>query len=222
MSDSGEHGRATTGRESPVGEPVVRGDPAVTGERAHSAVEFDPNNTESLERAAETVVAFAADTTDGGDNITMLRACAASAALVRGVGSYKQAAERAGDSVGVSFLRKWARVHDLPPAIRRQVACGEIPPTAAKHIARLSGTDRLQLAWAALDHDLTVREVRAVASEVADGASVETALAARDLTLGEVTVRLPVGAYTELRRQGSLADLPPGEMLGALLGTERS
>ena len=222
MADSGEHSRATTERASPVGEPVVRGDPAVTGERARSAVEFDPDDPESLDRAAETVAAFAAAATDGGDSIAMLRACAASAALVRGVGSYKEAAERAGDGVGVAFLRKWARVHDLPPAIRRQVARGAIPPTAAKHIARLSGTDRLQLAWAVLDHDLTVREVRAVASEVADGASVEAALAARGLTLGEVTVRLPVGAYTELRRQGSLADCPPGEVLGALLGTESS
>ena len=216
-----EHGRVSTERESPVGEPVVRGDPAVTGERAQSAVGFDPEDPASLERAAETVAAFAPDTSES-DNVAMLRAGAACAALVRGVGSYKTAAERAGEGVGVPFVRKWARVHDLPPAIRRQVARGEIAPTAAKHIARLQGTDRLQLAWAVLDHELTVREVRAVASEVADGASVEAALAARDLTLGEVTVRLPVGAYTELRRRGSLENVPPGEMLGALLGTERS
>ncbi|MDF1503171.1 hypothetical protein PYV61_09465, partial [Roseisolibacter sp. H3M3-2] len=50
----------------------------------------------------------------GGDH------AAACAALVRGVGSYKEAAERAGGGVSVAFIRKWARVHDLPQAIRRQ------------------------------------------------------------------------------------------------------
>ena len=41
-----------TDRESPVGEPVIRGDPRVTGQRPEEAIEFDPDDPESLERAA--------------------------------------------------------------------------------------------------------------------------------------------------------------------------
>jgi len=222
MSNEGTSGFVPTDRESPVGEPVIRGDPAVTGERAGEAVEFDPEDPESLARAAETVRAFSQNTPGAGDNVLMLRGAAACAAVVRGTGSYKVAAERAGDGVEVPFVRKWARVHDLPPSIRRQVARGEIAPTAAKHIARVSGRARLQLAWAVLDHGLTVREVREIASEVTDGASVEDVLATRGVTLGELTVRLPVTAYTETRRRASLADTTPGEFLGELFGTEKS
>jgi hypothetical protein len=220
MSEEGTRQWAPTGRESPVGEPVIRGDPAVTGQRAREAVEFDPGDPASLERAAETVRSFAGNTEGAADNVVMLRGAAACAALVRGVGSYKGAVERAGDGVDVPFVRKWARVHDLPPSIRRHVARGTIAPTAAKHIARVSGTDRLHLAWATLDHDLTVREVRAIASEVGKGASVEESLADRGMTLGEMTVQLPVEAYTELRRRGSLENTSAGELLGELLGTE--
>jgi hypothetical protein len=211
---------APTDRESPVGEPVIRGDPAVTGEQAREAVEFDPGDPESLASAAETVRSFSQNTDGGADNVVMLRGAAACAALVRGVGSYKQAVERAGDGVDVPFVRKWARVHDLPPSIRRHVASGTIAPTAAKHIARVSGTDRLHLAWATLDHGLTVREVRSIASDANGGKSVAAALDDRDLTLGEMTVRLPVDDYTELRRWASLENERPGELLGKLLGTE--
>jgi hypothetical protein len=209
---------ARTERESPVGEPVIRGDPAVAGERANEAVEFDPEDPESLARAAETVRSFSES--GAADNVVMLRGAAACAALVRGVGSYKGAVERAGDGVDVPFVRKWARVHDLPPSIRRHVARGTIAPTAAKHIARLSGTARLHLAWATLDHDLTVRQVRTIASDVDDETSVAQALDARGLTLGELTVRLPVQAYTELHRRGSLENTRPGELLGELFETE--
>jgi len=221
MSDDGTEG-IPTARESPVGEPVIRGDPAVTGERAGEAVEFDPEDPESLTSAAETVRAFSQNTAGGADNVFMLRGAAACAALVRGVGSYKVATERAGDGVDVPFVRKWARVHDLPPSIRRHVARGEIAPTTAKHIARVAGEARLQLAWAVLDHDLTVREVREIASEVTDGESVEGALAAREIVLGEMTVCLPVAAYTEIRRRASLENATPGELLGDLVRTENS
>ncbi|ERH09756.1 MAG: hypothetical protein J07HX64_01517 [halophilic archaeon J07HX64] len=211
-----------TERESPVGEPVIRGDPAVTGERADEAVEFDPSDPGSLSRAAETVRSFARSWKDNTDPMVTLRGAAACAALVRGVGSYKGAVERAGEGVAVPFVRKWARVHDLPPSIRRHVARGAIAPTAAKHIARVSGTDRLHLAWAILDHGLTVREVRTVASEVGDGATVRGALDGRGLTLGELTVQLPVPAYTELRQRCSLENKDPGTVLGTLIGTESS
>jgi hypothetical protein len=211
-----------TERESPVGEPVIRGDPAVAGERADEAVEFDPSDPESLSRAAETVRLFARHWKDNTDAMVTLRGAAACAALVRGVGSYKRAVKRAGEGVAVPFVRKWARVHDLPPSIRRHVARGDIAPTAAKHIARVSGTDRLHLAWATIDHELTVREVRTIASEVGDGATVSGALDRRGFTLGELTVQLPVSAYTELRRRGSLRNADPGTVLGALIGTESS
>ncbi|WP_435361498.1 DUF7119 family protein [Haloarchaeobius sp. DFWS5] len=190
----------TAGRESPVGEPVIRGDPSVTGEHARDAVEFDPDDPESVAEAADTVRRFAENTVGGTDNVYMLRGAAACAALVRGVGSYKTAAERAGEPATVSFIRKWARVHDLPQSIRRHVAMGHIAPTAAKHIARVDGDSRFHLAWATLDGDLTVREIRAIASEVNDGRPAAEALAAYDISLGELTVTLPPDVYRDLRQ----------------------
>jgi hypothetical protein len=204
-------------REEPVGEPVVRADPSVTGERAREAVGFDPDDPESVQLAAETVLAFSENTVGAEDNVYMLRGAAACAALVRGVGSYKRAAERAGGDVSVSFIRKWARVHDLPQAIRRHVARGDIAPTAAKHIARVSGDSRFALAWAVLDSDLTVREVRRAASAVNDGTPVEDALAEHGVDLGEMTVRLPSDLYLELRRRASLENGSPDEVLAAAL-----
>ncbi|WP_435334660.1 DUF7119 family protein [Haloarchaeobius sp. TZWWS8] len=188
------------GRESPVGAPVIRGDPSVTGEHAQEAVEFDPDDPESVQQAADTVRRFAENTVGGTDTVYMLRGAAACAALVRGVGSYKTAAERAGGPATVSFIRKWARVHDLPHSIRRHVAMGHIAPTAAKHIARVDGENRFHLAWAALDGDLTVREVRTIASAINDGVPAAEALAEHDVTLGELTVTLPPDEYRELRR----------------------
>ncbi len=209
--------RRPADREEPVGEPVVRADPAVTGERAREAVGFDPDDPESLEEAAETVRAFASDTISSNDNVYMLRGAAACAALVRGVGSYKAAAERAGGDASVAFIRKWARVHDLPQAIRRHVARGDIAPTAAKHIARVSGDTRFYLAWAALDGDLTVREVRTLASELNDGVPLEEALSNYGVRLGEITVRLSPESYLELRRRASLENRPPGDVVDEAL-----
>lgn len=218
MIDEGPDKTLPTDREEPVGAPVIRGDPALTGERAREAVQFDPEDPESLELAAETVHAFAHNTAGDEDNVLMLRGAAACAALVRGEGSYKEAAARAGDGVTVSFIRKWARVHDLPQSIRRHVAKGEIAPTAAKHIARVSGEARLHLAWAALDHGMTVREIRAVASDVNEGKSVEAALAERGKMLGEIRLHvLPVEVYCELRRRASVENRDPGELVGEAL-----
>lgn len=203
-------------RRSPVGKPVVRGDAAVTGERARDAVQFDPDDPKSLAEAAETVRRFA-DEVVGEDNVYMLRGAAACAALVRGEGSYKAAAERAGGDASVSFIRKWARVHDLPQAVRRHVAMGHIAPTAAKHIARVAGDARFQLAWATIDNDLTVRQVRTIASQVGDGASVEEALAAQGVTLGELTLRLPPEIYRELRRKAAYEGVSAGEIVADAL-----
>ncbi|MFC7325104.1 hypothetical protein ACFQMF_11000 [Halorubrum rutilum] len=204
-------------RRSPVGEPVVRADPEVTGERAAEAVGFDPDDPESVAKAAETVARFAAGDVGDEDNVLMLRGAAACAALVRGVGSYKAAAERAGDDVSVAFIRKWARVHDLPQAIRRQVAGGRIAPSAAKHVARLGGTDRYLLAWATIDGDLTVREVRSIASAVNDGADVEAAVRDVGAELGALGVRLPLDTYVELRRRASNRNVEPGALVAEAL-----
>lgn len=201
-----------TDRESPVGAPVIRGDERVAGERAKEAVEFDPEDPESVRDAAETVNAFAHGEL-GDDRFYMLRGAAACAALVRAEGSYKAAAERAGDGVTVSFIRKWARVHDLPRPVRRHVAVGHIPPTAAKHIARVGGEARYQLAFAVIDNHLTVREVRAIASEVNDGRSIEEALRERGVTPGELTVTLPLDTYRDLRRRAALEDAGPGRIV---------
>jgi hypothetical protein len=197
-----------TDRESPVGRPVVRGDRSVTGEHADDAVSFDPEDPESLRRAARTIRAFAAEE-HVRDNLYVLRGAAAAAALVRGEGSYRAAASRASGEASVSFIRKWARVHDLPRSIRRQVAAGRLAPSAAKHIARLGGDDRLLLAWAALDYDLTVREVRSVVSDADADDSVEACLADIGVPIGEMTIDLPTGVYRELWRRAAVEDVPP-------------
>lgn len=206
-----------TDRESPVGEAVVRGDAAITGERAREAISFDPEESASLDRAAEVVRSFAGGEGAIGDHLYMLEGAAACAALVRGEGSYKAAAERAGGDATVSFIRKWARVHDLPQAIRRHVAKGHIAPTAAKHVARVRGDARYQLAWATLDHGLTVRQVRQVASEINAGAAVEEALRSFGIAPGELTMRLPLDIYRELRREASYEDAEPGEIVADAL-----
>ncbi|NGM70314.1 hypothetical protein G6M89_15065 [Natronolimnobius sp. AArcel1] len=207
-----------TDRESPVGAPVIRGDESVAGSRAREAVQFDPDDPESLAAAADTVRDFAGGKT-GDDHLFMLRGAAACAALVRGEGSYKAAAERAGDDATVSFIRKWARVHDLPRSVRKQVAIGKIAPTAAKHIARVAGEARLLLAWAAIDGDLTVREVRSVASAVNDGTPIEAALIDHGVVLGEFTVRLSPATYRDLRQQASIEDIEPGSIVTDALET---
>ncbi len=207
-------------RKSPVGKPVVRGDETITGPRAREAKAFDPNDPESVDEAAQTVRAFAGGSPGNEDNVYMLRGAAACAALVRGVGSYKGAAERAGGETTVAFIRKWARVHDLPRSIRRHVAVGHIAPTAAKHIARVDGDARYQLAWAILDNSLTVREVRAIVSDISDGATPERALRNHGVTLGEVTLSLPPDLYRELRREAALADEEPEQVVARALEKE--
>ncbi len=206
-----------TDRESPVGEPVIRGDPRVTGQRPEEAVDFDPDEPASLERAAETVRQFAGDAAGQGDTVYMLRGAAACAALVRGEGSYRAAAARADGDATVAFIRKWSRVHDLPRSIRVHVALGHIAPTAAKHIARVGGEARLQLAWAAIDADMTVRQVRSVASTVSDGASVGDALAEEGVALGRLSLDLPSDVYQELRRRAALEDVDPGAIVADAL-----
>lgn len=199
-------------RREPVGAPVVRGDPSITGEFAREAAEFDPDDPASLEAATTAVRTFVQDEAVV-DHLGMLQGAAACAALVRGTGSYTAAAERAGEPVSVGFLRKWARVHDLPIAIRRHIARGEIPPTAAQHIARVTGSARYLLAWAALDNGLSVRDVRGIASDVSQGTPIEDALDARGVRLGEMTLELPIGIYLELRRRASLDNAEPGELV---------
>ena len=212
----------STDRESPVGKPVIRGDPTLTGQHADEAVEFDPDDPESLELAARTVQRFSENTAGADDNVYILRGAAACAALVRGEGSYKAATKRAGGEATVAFIRKWSRVHDLPRSIRIHVAKGEIAPTAAKHIARVAGESRLLLAWAALDHGLTVRQIRSVASNVNNGATIEDALGAEGYQLGEITIDIHPDAYCKLRRRAALDATEPSavvtEALDAALG----
>ncbi len=217
MSEEPLDGEPPADRESPVGAPVVRGDAAVTGERAREAVAFDPDDTDSLAEAARIVRSFAEASAGAEDHIYMLEGAAACAALVRGEGSYKAAAERAGGDASVSFIRKWARVHDLPQAVRRHVARGEIAPTAAKHIARVRGEARFQLAWATIDHDLTVRQVRRIASEINEGTPVEEALRERGITPGAIDLQLPLDVYRELRRAAATEDREPGEVVADAL-----
>lgn len=202
-----------TDRESPIGAPVIRGDATISGNHAAKARAFDPHDPESVETAVEMVRSFAAGEGDPGDPLVMLEGAAACAALVLGEGSYKAATERAGAEVSVSFIRKWARVHDLPHSIRRLVARGRIAPTAAKHIARVQGEGRYLLAWATTDHDLSVREVRSIASEVNEGRSMESTLAEHGVSPGEFTIHLPVELYRDVRREAAMRDVAPDEII---------
>ena len=202
MADEGAD--LPTDRRSPVGEPVIRGDETITGQSPEEAKRFDPTDPESVAEAVATVRSFATETRADADNVFVLRGAAACAALVRAEASYKAAAERAGEGVTVSFIRKWARVHDLPRAIRIHVARGEIAPTAAKHIARVAGEARYQLAWAALEADLTVREIREIASDINDGTPIEVALERRGVTPGRIQVTLPASTYRTLRQRAAL------------------
>lgn len=211
--------RAPTDRESPIGQPVVRGDASVTGERAREAVQFDPADADSVGRAVRTVRSFAGDNGADDDHIFMLEGAAACAALVRAEGSYKAAAARVDGAATVAFIRKWARVHDLPEAIRRHVARGEIAPSAAKHIARVEGDARYYLAWAVLDNDLTVREVRSIASAINQGMPLERAFREHDVEPGRLTLDLPLTVYREVRRVASIEDVPPGQVVADAVAT---
>jgi hypothetical protein len=195
-----------TDRRSPVGEPVIRGDETITGQSPEDAKRFDPGDPDSAREAVETVRSFATETGTDADNVFVLRGAAACAALVRAEASYKAAARRAGSEVTVSFIRKWARVHDLPRAIRVHVARGDIAPTAAKHVARVSGEARYRLAWAVIDAGLTVREVREIASAINDDVPVDTALERHGVSPGEIPVSLPPDTYRELRQRAALKD----------------
>jgi hypothetical protein len=211
MTDDAD--RVPTDRESPVGEPVVRGDDAVADDD-QPAIAFDPDDPDSVATAVETVGDF-----DAGDLPDtpryVLRAAAACAALVRAEDGYTAAAERAGCSV--ALVRKWARVHDLPRPIRERVAHGDIPPSAAKHVARVQGDARYLLAWAVVDDDLTVREIRAAASAVADGADPADARRDQRADPGRLAVSLPVDVYRELRAHATATDRDPSDVVADAL-----
>lgn len=213
MTENNSPDESETTRGEPVGAPVVRGDPEITGARSKEAITFDPDDPESIEEAIAIVREFAKEERKVSDSLDMLRGAAACAALVRGEGSYKAAAERAGDPVTVSFLRKWSRVHDLPISIRRHIAMGAIAPTAAMHIARVTGDARFILAWAVLDNDLTVDQVRMIASKVGDGRPIGEVLGEYDVTPGEVTVVLPLDLYRQLHRIACLGYGSPDNLL---------
>ena len=120
----------------------------------------------------------------------------------------------------MTFIRKWARVHDLPRAIRIHVARGDIAPSAAKHIARVAGEARYLLAWAALDNDLTVREVRSIASDVTNGATVDEALSNHDITPGTMEVNLSPTVYRELHRRAALEAVDPDDLVETALSEQ--
>lgn len=212
MTDDSTDADPPDSRRSTVGTPVVRGDESVAGDHADAAVAFNPDDPADLDRAAAAVRQLNAAAGDE-DHLFVLRGAAACATLARATGSYTAAADRAGDDVTVAFVRKWARVHDLPRPIRKQVATGAIVPTAAAHIARVSGADRYDLAWAVLDHDLGVRAVRSIVSDIDDDTAVTEVLANRGIQHGTITVDLPTETYRVLRHRAVDADEPPGTIV---------
>ena len=68
-----------------------------------------------------------------------------------------------------------------------------------------------------LDAEMTVRQVRSVASDVNDGASVEQALDEDGVTLGRMAVTLPPRVYQELRREAALEDVDPDDIVAGAL-----
>lgn len=190
-------------RREPVGAPVVRGDPEIAGERADHAATFDPDDSESLAQAEEVVREFASGVRGRADNLLVLKGAAACAAVVRGTGSYSAAAAQIGEPVTVQFLRTWARVHDLPISVRRHIAKGDIQVSAASQIARLTGNARYLLAWAVIDHGLSVEQVREIVGWVSSGEPIEAVLSEKGIDIGTIEVRLESDIYRELRRVAS-------------------
>jgi hypothetical protein len=94
---------------------------------------------------------------------------------------------------------------------------GHIAPTAAKHVARVAGNARFLLAFAVLDGDLTVREVRSVASAVNADTPVAEALADHGVAVGELTTALPPDVYQRLRREAALRNAEPDELVAEAL-----
>jgi len=68
-----------------------------------------------------------------------------------------------------------------------------------------------------LDHDLTVREVRSLASRVNDGESATAALRSVGVDLGDLDLSLSVEQYRELRREASMRNTTPGDVLAEML-----
>lgn len=68
-----------------------------------------------------------------------------------------------------------------------------------------------------IDADLTVREVRRIASEVDDETTAAKALAERGITVGSIEVSLPIPLYRELRRRASVENRPPGQIVSNAL-----
>jgi hypothetical protein len=190
--------RTDSERDEPTGVPVVRGDPAIAGDRAETAIEFDPNDPDSLIDAEQEVQRFANELEESSA-FEILCGAAACATLVRGEQSYQKAADRVGNEVSVNFLRKWARVHDLPVESRRYIALREIVPSAAQHVARVQGDARFMLAWAISDQDLSVRDVRSIASTVNDGEPVQKVLERFDALPGQKELAISTETYHELR-----------------------
>ncbi|MFC6725339.1 hypothetical protein ACFQE1_13365, partial [Halobium palmae] len=71
---------------------------------------------------------------------------------------------------------------------------------------------RLHLAWATIDADLTVREIRSIASTVNSGDSAVDALRASGVSPGHIELDLPLDRYLQLRRRASLENREPSEV----------
>lgn len=200
-------------RASPVGKPVIRGNKEIVGEDAEDAIAFDPDDPEAVEQAIITIQRFTSEENNQHNPLDVLRCAAACATLVRSTGSYKAAAEKAGKEVTVPFIRKWSRVHDLPRAIRIQVAKGNLAPTAAKHIARVNGELRYDLTWATLEYNLSVREIRKIASKLNGSMEAEPVFEEHGINLGAIDLNLPRDLYRELRREAVYKETPVAQVI---------
>jgi len=202
-----------TDRESPVGSPVIRGDESVAGTRAREAVQFDPDDPESLADAAETVRRFAGGETND-DHLYMLRGAAACAALVRGEGSYKKPPNAPAATLpsplsasGLASTISRARSANRSHSVRspRQPP-NTSPASAANHGSSSSrGLPSTETSPSATSAASPARSTM-VPPSIRPSTNTILPLGRLELTLSPVT-------YRALRRRASIDDVNPGELV---------
>ncbi len=214
----GERGRSIpTDRESPVGAPVIRGDESVTGTRARQAVQFDPDDPDSLEEAAKTVAEFASGASDD-DHLYMLRR--GSLCRTRSRRRIVQGRCRA------CRRRRDGLVHPQMGARTRSSAVGPQAGRARENRAHSGETHRPRrrrgttVARVGFDRRRSHRSGGPKHREFAQRRHTDPRGAGRvRRQTGELELTLSPPTYRDLRRRASIEDVEPGEIVTEALET---